>query len=72
MLKNASYLALPLSVLIAVAWFSTYTIRYIIHICIHVRIIITLNILTDFLQSMVMYQLSNMKLTSLNVSQVDW
>ena len=45
MLKNARYLALPLSIFIAVAWFSTYTTRYIIHY--YIRIII----LTDFLQS---------------------
>ena len=38
-LKNAGYLALPLSIIIAVAWFSTYTIRYIIHI-IYARILL--------------------------------
>ena len=74
MLKNVGYLALPLSILIAVAWFSTYVycmIR-ILFIFVYVHIIITLNIFTDFLQSMAIYQLSNMKLTSLNISRVDW
>ena len=59
MLKNIGYLSLPLHIFIAVALFSAYSTRYMIiyYLYTYAYFYIILNILTDFLQSMAMYNL---------------